>query len=79
MAGALVVATNRSVLTIGVMIALSLVPTAAITGMALVTGDWALSGRGLLRWLIEVGSVALFSTLVFIWKRVQVQQRKMML
>jgi uncharacterized membrane protein len=79
LAGALVVASNRSVLTIGVMIALALVPTAAITSMALLTGDWLLAGRGLLRWLIEVSSVAVFSTLILAWKQRRVQHRKMML
>lgn len=78
-AGALLIATNRSVLTAGVMIALALVPAAAITGMALVSGDMALAGQGALRWGIDVGLVAILSALVLLWKRARVQRRKMML
>jgi uncharacterized membrane protein len=78
-AGAVLIVANRSVLTAGVMIALALVPAATITSMALVMGDLGLSGQGLLRWVIEVGFVAIFSLLVFAWKHARVQRRKMML
>lgn len=78
-AGAILIATNRSVLTAGVMIALALVPAAAITGMALVSGEFSLALKSLLRWLIEVAFVAGFSGLVFLWKRIRVQQRRMAL
>ncbi|MDQ4074642.1 MAG: DUF389 domain-containing protein [Chloroflexota bacterium] len=78
-AGAVLMATNRSVLTTAVMIALALVPAASIVGMALVTGEVGLAGSALLRWIIEVGLVAGASLLVFAWKRSTVQQRKMLL
>lgn len=39
-AGALVIITNRHLLTAGVMIALTLVPAASITGMGIVAGDF---------------------------------------
>jgi hypothetical protein len=78
-AGALLVATRRSVLTAGVMVALSLVPAATLVGLGLVAGDLELAGRGLLRWLIEVGLVAAASALVFAWKRSSVHRRKMMI
>lgn len=77
--GAVLIATNRSVLTSGVMIALALVPTAAITGMAVMSGQMELAGKSLLRWSIEVSFVIIFSALVFIWKRIRVQKRDMML
>lgn len=77
--GALLIATNRSILTAGVMIALSLIPAASITGMALVSGDVSLPVKGILRWGIEVGLVMVFSLIVFVWKRLHVQKRDMML
>lgn len=78
-AGAILIATNRSVLTAGVMIALALIPASTITGMALVSGEMGLALKSLLRWLIEVAFVAGFSGLVFLWKRSRVQQRRMAL
>lgn len=76
-AGAILVATNRSVLTAGVMIALALVPSAAIAAMALVSGELALAGKAALRWLLEAGLVVLISAAVFLWKHLRVQQRRM--
>lgn len=75
--GGLLIAANRSILTAGVMIALALVPAAALAGMALSVGDLALFGKGLLRWFIEALIVGLASALVFAWKRARVQRRKM--
>lgn len=63
--GGLLLAINRTVLTAGVMVALALVPTAAIVPMALVAGDPALAGRAGLRFLIEVGLVVAGTGLVF--------------
>jgi uncharacterized membrane protein len=62
MAGAVVVTGQRSVLTAGVMIALALIPSMSIVGMALVSGDFALAGRG--RWLLDVVLVMLAGALV---------------
>lgn len=76
-AGALVIATHRSVLTVGVMIALALVPAATITGMALATGDLNIAGKAAFRWLIEVGFIILFPLLVFYWKKASVHKRSM--
>lgn len=76
-AGALLIATNKEVLTAGVMIALALVPTAAITAMALVSGELALGAKSASRWLLEAGLVAAMSAAVFLWKRLWVQQRAM--
>jgi hypothetical protein len=74
-AGALLLSANRSVLTAGVMIALALIPTAALAGMALVAGDLNLVGQALLRWAIDLALVALLSLVVFQWKRAALQQR----
>lgn len=76
-AGVLVIITNRSILTAGVMIALALVPTATITGIALVTGELDIAGKAFLRWLIEVSFIAIFSLLIFIWKKSKVHKRRM--
>ncbi|RDV14500.1 DUF389 domain-containing protein [Pontibacter diazotrophicus] len=66
LAGAVLIATKRSVFTSGVMIGLALVPSAAIVGMALVAGDTTAAGLALLRWLIDVGIIVLVSFIFFI-------------
>jgi uncharacterized hydrophobic protein (TIGR00271 family) len=76
-AGALVIITNRSVLTAGVMIALALVPTATILGMSLATGEFATAQDAFIRWLIEVASVAVFSAAAFYWKKATSYKRNM--
>lgn len=78
-AGAVLIATNRSVLTTGVMIALALVPSIAIAGMAMVAGDLALAGKGLLRWIVDVALVIVVSMLVFAWKQTHLHKRRMLL
>lgn len=75
-AGAILLTAHRSILTAGVMIALALIPTAAIAGMAVAVGELEVAGGALLRWGIDVAAVALFSALVFLWKRFRVQRRK---
>lgn len=76
-AGALLIATHRSVLTAGVMIALALIPSASVAAMALVAGNPDLAVKGLLRWSIDAALVAVLSGLVFLWKRHRVQRRNM--
>lgn len=76
-AGPLLIATHRSILIAGVMIALALVPAATITGMALVMGEVDVAGKAFLRWLIEVSFVSIFSLLIFIWKKASVHKRRM--
>jgi len=78
-AGALLAATNRSVLTGGVMVALALIPSATDTGMGIVAGEWTVAGRALLCWVIEAGLVFIFPIAFFAWKQRRVQRRKMML
>lgn len=78
-AGGLLIATKRSVLTGGVMVALSLIPAASLGSMALIAGDVSLSMKALLRWLIDLGLVLLMSFIVFAWKRRQVHKREMIL
>ncbi len=78
-AGAVLVATNRAELTAGALMALSLIPSATVVGMALVVGDFTTMGHALLRWFIDAGLVLSLSLLVLLWKRSSVQKRKMML
>jgi hypothetical protein len=77
--GAILVATDRSVLTAGVMIALALIPSAAIIGVGLVAGDLGLAGRALLRWGIEVLLIAASSGVFWTVYRMRVQPRRSML
>lgn len=78
-AGALLIAVRRSLLLSGVMVALALIPSAAIFGDAIVLGEFTLAGQGLFRWLLEVAIILVISALVFAWKRSQVHQRKALL
>lgn len=75
-AGAVVIVAQRSVLTAGVMIALALIPSMAIVGMAIAGGDFELALRGLLRWLVDVGAVILASALVLGLKQAFLHRRK---
>lgn len=79
LAGAILVATNRAVLTAGVMVGLALVPGAAIAGLAAASGELDVALRGLIRWLMEAGLVLLTSAVVLAWKRRYVHQRPMLL
>lgn len=78
-AGALLIATNRAILTAGVMVALALVPGAAIAAMALVAGEPGVAASGALRWAVEVVLVLLTALLVLLWKKSRVQRRSTLL
>lgn len=75
-AGAMVVTAGRTVLTAGVMIALALVPTMAITGMALAAGDFSLAAEAAGRWLVDVVSVIAAGALVFVVKQALIHNRR---
>jgi hypothetical protein len=75
--GALVIVANRAVLTAGVMIALALVPSAAITSMAVVAGDMETAGKALTRLFMEVSIVLGCSLVVLLWKKLAVHKRNM--
>jgi hypothetical protein len=77
-AGAILLATNRAVLTAGVMIGLALVPAAAMMGIALVEWNMTLLTQGGRRLLIEIALVCGASFLVFMWKRIFIHKRKML-
>lgn len=75
-AGTLLVASNRAVLTAGVMVALALVPGATLVASGLVGGDVGIAGRGALRWATDVALVAATSLLVFMWKQSRTYRRR---
>jgi hypothetical protein len=77
-AGALLIATNRAVLTAGVMIALALVPGATIAAAAAVEGELVMAANGAARWLVEVVLILLTSVLVLQWKQSRVHRRPAM-
>lgn len=74
-AGAVLIAADRSVLTAGVLVALSLIPAASIAGVALVMGDLETASLGALRWLADVVLVILTSLVILTWDRVRTQRR----
>ena len=75
-AGAVVVTAQRSVLSAGVMIALALIPSMAIAGMAVAAGNLSLAGQGLLRWAVEAAAVAGAGALVLGLKQAFVHRRR---
>ena len=75
-AGAAIIAAHRSVLTAGVMIALALVPSASIVGMALASGDLALAGESLARWAVDATCVMLGGGTVFVMKQLALHSRR---
>lgn len=74
-AGAILLATRKSVFTSGVMIGLALVPTAAISGFSLLAGNMDLAFFAFLRFLLDAAIVFLFSLIAFKWIRVYFHQR----
>lgn len=75
--GALVIATNRSVLTAGVMIALAFVPAVSLVAMGLAEGNADIAFKGFLRWALDAVIVIVFSGIVFFWKKTSVYKRDM--
>ena len=77
LAGGIIIMSNKSLLTAGVMVALALIPSASLIGMALVEGDFGIVRSAALRLCIEIGIVAVFTGLIFQWKRMTSHKRKM--
>lgn len=73
--GAIVVTTRRTVFGAGVMVALALVPGAAIAGMGLATGSRGLALDGLLRFLLDIVCVVAAAFVVLGAKRAFVHRR----
>lgn len=77
-AGAVVVTAGRFILTAGVMIALALVPTAAVTGMAVAVGDVSLVMNAVGRWAVEAVAVMIAGAAVFTLKQRLIHKRRAM-
>ena len=77
-AGAVIVTAGRSILTAGVMIALALVPTMTITGMALAAGEFSLATQAAGRWVVDAVSVIVAGSVVFVAKQALVHHRRTM-
>lgn len=73
--GALLIASHRSILTAGVMIALALIPTIGIAGLALVVWRLDVIGQVLLRWLVEASLVVIGGLVVFGTKQLTSHRR----
>lgn len=78
-AGAVLIATKRSVFTSGVMIGLALVPSAAIIPLALVHGNFSLAGGAALRWVTDILIVFLVSFIYLLWEKKRLHKRNMRL
>lgn len=68
LAGGVLIAANRSVLTAGVMLALALVPSLAVGVLGVMAGDLRLAGLGVPHWALDVLLVLVGSLIVFGWK-----------
>lgn len=75
-AGAFVVSGLRSVLTTGVMITLSLVPSITLVGMAMANGDMPLAADAFTRWSVDVALVILMGAAVLGLKQKLVHRRR---
>ena len=76
-AGGIIIMTNKSILTAGVMVALALIPTATLVGMWMFEGNYKFAGIAFLRLLLEIAIVAFFTTSVFLWKKLTTHKRNM--
>lgn len=75
-AGAFVVSGLRSVLTTGVMITLSLVPSITLVGMAMANGNMSLAADAFARWGVDVALVLLMSAVVLGLKQKLLHRRR---
>ena len=75
--GGIIIMSNKSILTAGVMVALALIPTGALVGMWLLEGNLESAGVSFLRLLAEIFIVALVTGGVFLWKKNSAHKRNM--
>lgn len=68
-AGAVIVSAQRAVMTVGVMITLALIPSMALVGVGIITGEFAVAWQGFIRWLVDVVLVIAMSAIVFSSKK----------
>jgi len=75
--GGILIAGNRTILTGGVMVALALIPSAALLSAGLAVGDVGVALGGALRWLIDAALVVALCWAVFAWKNARVHRRRL--
>lgn len=75
-AGGVIVSTRMKVLATGVMVALALIPSMALVGMGLATGNLSLAAGGLTRWAVEVACVLIGGGVVIAFKRRLLHRRR---
>ncbi|NJK93918.1 MAG: DUF389 domain-containing protein, partial [Bacteroidales bacterium] len=68
-AGAIILATRKSVFASGVMIGLALVPSASIIASALLSAEFQTAGLAFLRFITDSMIVFVFSLTIFYWKK----------
>lgn len=75
--GTILILTDRTILTAGVMILLALVTSSSIATMAFVEGDFDIGLSALGRWTLEVGIIVSSSAIIFLLKKHTVMNRSM--
>ncbi|HVV02383.1 MAG TPA: DUF389 domain-containing protein [Verrucomicrobiae bacterium] len=75
-AGAVLIAANRGLLTAGVMVVMALVPSAASIGIGLASGHLGIARGGFFLWISDAALVVVLSCVVFGWKRLVSHRRK---
>jgi uncharacterized membrane protein len=76
-AGVILIVSRKSILTAGVMIALSLVPSATLLGMGVTTMDFNIAFRGATRFFIDVFIIIFFSAIILYYKKIKIHKRNM--
>ena len=74
-AGAIMIASQRTALLPGPLIALQLIPAAAMTGASLALGEVHAAGEALARLAVDVALIAAAGLLVFAYKQARVHKR----
>jgi uncharacterized membrane protein len=75
-AGAYALVTQRHFAFTGVMIALAVVPTISLAGMAATVGAWDLMGRTLLRWTVDVFAILFVGGGVLAWRQLRIHRTR---
>ncbi|MFN3405552.1 MAG: DUF389 domain-containing protein [Cytophagaceae bacterium] len=76
-AGALLLATKRSVFTSGVMIGLALIPASTLIPISLLSGDYILASKALTRFSLDVIITFVFSFIVLIIEQKRIHKRSL--
>lgn len=78
LAGVVMMAAYRRHVIAGPLIALKLIPTAALIGTAGAMGEWRYVDQALRRWSIDFVFILLLGLVVLVWKQARVHKRAMM-